>query len=419
MQFYELSPESQPIHYSTVQKKTLPGKMFTNVGFWDVNRTNFPLYSLLCPKKYAEFLEGFFNSYQETGYLPRWLSPDERGMMPGTMLDVIVADAATKGIIKDKLPQYFEAMIKSAETSSKDSKYGREGLEEYKTLGYVSDNYPESVNKTVDYAYSDWAISVVAKTLHKTQYATYYAKRSLNYQNLFNKKIGLMVPKNKQGDFINNFNDHDWGNGFTEGSSWQNSFNVFQDVPGLIKLYGSKQKFLAKLVDLVNQSPLYNTGSYGQVIHEMREMAAQPFGQLAISNQPSFHIPYLFALAGKPHYTELIIKQMLSAFDSSTEGYPGDEDNGSMSSWYLWSALGFYPEATGKGSYVFGIPLFDLVTIKLENGKQLNLSTENNQDTNLFVSGRSFNGQNCNQPISHQALLKGGNLRVKLSLLPQ
>lgn len=419
MQFYEVSPEGKTIHYSTVQKKILPGKMFTNVGFWDVYRTSFPLYSLLCPQKYTEFLEGFFNNYQETGYLPRWLSPDERGMMPGTMLDVIVADAATKGLVKDELPQYFKAMIKGAETSSNDSKYGREGLEEYKTLGYVSNYYPESVNKTLDYAYSDWAISVVAKILHKAQYEAYYAKRSLNYQNLFNKDIGLMVPKTKQGNFINNFDDHDWGKGFTEGSSWQNSFNVFQDIPGLIKLYGSKQKFLAKLVELVNQSPLYNIGSYGQVIHEMREMAAQPFGQLAISNQPSFHIPYLFALAGKPHYTELIIKQMLSAFNSSAEGYPGDEDNGSMSSWYLWSALGLYPEAAGKSSYVFGIPLFDLVTIKLENGKQLSLSTENNQDTNLFVSDRNFNGKKCNQTISHQALLNGGNLRVQLSLLPQ
>lgn len=419
MQFYEDSPEGQSIHYSTTQKKILPGKMFTNIGFWDVYRTNFPLYSLLIPQKYAEFLDGFFNSYQETGYLPRWLSPDERGMMPGTMLDVIIADAAVKEIITDKLPQYFAAMIKGAETSSQDSKYGREGLEEYRKLGYVSNNYPESVNKTLDYAYSDWAISVVAKLLHKQKYEAYYAKRSQNYQNLFNKEVGLMTPKNPKGNFIKDFNDLDWGKGFTEGSAWQNSFNVFQDIPGLIKLYGSKEKFIDKLVTLVNQSPLYNTGSYGQVIHEMREMAAQPFGQLAISNQPSFHLPYLFALVGKPHYTELLVKQMLTAFTSSPEGYPGDEDNGSMGSWYLWSALGLYPDAAGKGDYIYGIPLFDDVTIYLENGNQINLSVQDNQPTKLFVASRKFNGHICKQTISHHALLAGGELNVKLSTLPQ
>lgn len=418
MQFYEISPEGKEIHYSTTLKKVRPGKMFTNIGFWDVYRTNFPLYSLLCPQKYASFLDGFFNSYLETGYLPRWLSPDERGMMPGTMLDVIIADAAVKGIALNKMPAYLKAMIKGAETSSKDAKYGREGLEDYKSLGYVSDKYPESVNKTLDYAYSDWAISIVAQITGHEKEAAYYAKRSLNYRNLFNSKNGLMTPKDRKNHFVKEFNNIDWGNGFTEGSAWQNSFNVYQDIPGLIKLYGGAQNFINKLKELVNKSPIYNTGSYGQVIHEMREMAAQPFGQLAISNQPSFHLPYLFALAGKPHYTELLVKQILTIFNSSASGYPGDEDNGSMSSWYLWSSLGLYPQAAGKGSYVFGIPCFDYVHINLENQNSLDLITQNNYFSNQFVTKRTFNNQLCQQTISHKELIKGGTLKVKLSILP-
>ncbi|CCI82552.1 GH92 family glycosyl hydrolase [Lactobacillus hominis] len=417
MQFYELDENNSPVHYSTALKKAIKGKMFTNVGFWDVYRSSFPLYSLLCPDKYSEFLEGFFNSYQETGFLPRWLSPDERGMMPGTMLDVIIADAAVKGIKVANLEKYYDAMVKGAETSSKDAKYGREGLEEYKKLGYVSSNYPESVNKTLDYAYSDWAISILAKILGKDEQAKYYSKRALNYQNLFNKKVGLMTPKDAHGNFVKNFKDTDWGNGFTEGSAWQNSFNVYQDLPGLIKLYGNNKNFIQTLLKLVNQPPKYGIGSYGQTIHEMREMVAQPFGQLAISNQPSFHLCYLFALAGKPHYTELLVRQLLSSFNSSFKGYPGDEDNGSMGAWYVWSALGLYPQAPGSGKYVFGIPLFDFASIKLPNGKKLEMLNENNDQTHQFVAGRNFNDQKCSQEISHQELLEGGLLTTKLTLL--
>lgn len=226
-----------------------------------------------------------------------------------------------------------------------------------------------------------------------------------------------MTPKDADGNFIKDFKDTDWGNGFTEGSAWQNSFNVYQDLPGLIKLYGKKEDFIKTLLNLINQAPKYSVGSYGQTIHEMREMAAQPFGQLAISNQPSFHLCYLFALAGKPHYTELLVRQLLNSFNSSFEGYPGDEDNGSMSSWFIWSALGLYPQAPGSGKYVFGIPLFDFVSINLPNGKNLDLLSENNDPTHQFVESRKFNDQKCLQEISHHQLLKGGLITTKLCLL--
>lgn len=418
MQFYEINSKQEAIHYSTSLKKVAVGKMFTNVGFWDVYRSSFPLYSLLCPTKYIDFLEGFYNSYQEAGYLPRWLSPDERGMMPGTMLDVLIADAAIKKLPIKHLSDYYQAMIKGAETSSKNAKYGREGLEEYNQLGYVSNNYPESVNKTLDYAYSDWAISTVAKVLGKKQDAEFYAKRSLNYRNLFDQECGLMHPKDPSGKFIAKFNSHDWGQGFTEGSAWQNSFNIYQDIPGLIKLYGSKEKFITKLKELVNQNPTYNVGSYGQTIHEMREMVAQPFGQLAISNQPSFHLAYLFALAGKPHDTEILVRQLLHSFNSSFKGYPGDEDNGSMAAWYIWSSIGLYPEAPGSGKYVFGIPSYDYVKINLPDN-QLEFITYNNDDTHNYVDIRKFNNQLCQQEISHSKLIKGGKIYTRLCLLPE
>lgn len=418
--FYELDEQQQPIHYNTKDKKVASGKLFTNNGFWDTYKTSFPLYSLLWPNQYAEFLEGFLNSYRETGFLPRWLSPDERGMMPGTMIDALIADACVKGIATDLMPEFLEAMIHGAETISDDPKYGREGLAEYLKLGYVPCDIHESVNKTLDYAYSDWLISVVANKLGKQDIAQKYQKRSQNYRNLFDKEHNLMHPKDRNGNFTSDYESITWGCGFTEGSAWQNSFAVYQDFPGLIELSGGNQKFAQTLHQLVNQDARYNVGSYNMTIHEMREMAAQPFGQLAISNQPSFHLPYLFALCQEPASTQLLVKQLLTTcFDDGFTGYPGDEDNGSMSSWYLFSSLGFYPVTPGLGQYILGIPLFDKVVLHLANEQTLCLQTYNNYPSNNFVDYYRLDGQEITTTIKHEDLIKAKKLEVRLQVLPK
>lgn len=417
--FYETDEAGQDVHYSTFKKQVLPGKLFTNNGFWDTYKTSFPLYSLLMPERYHAFLEGFLNSYRETGFLPRWLSPDERGMMPGTMLDAIIADAAVKHLADDLLPEFLEAMIHGAETISDDPKYGREGLAEYLELGYVPATIGESVNKTLDYAYSDWLISVVATTLNQPEIAAKYEARSHNWQNVFDADLKLMHPRNADGSFTDNFVTTTWGEGFTEGSAWQNSFAVYQDIPGLIEKSGGREAFVAHLHELANQDPEFQIGSYWSTIHEMREMAAMDFGQIAMSNQPSFHIPYLYALAGDSAATQLVVKNLLMhTFTAKPDGYPGDEDNGSMASWYLWSALGLYPVTPGSGEYVLGIPLFDKVTVHLPNGKDLRLTATNNYDHMQFVGPRSFNGEALGTTISHAKLIEGGTLSARLQLLP-
>ncbi|WP_246287264.1 GH92 family glycosyl hydrolase [Lacticaseibacillus absianus] len=386
MRFYELDATGQPVHYDTTARAVKPGKLYTNNGFWDTYKTLFPFLSLMQPDTYHDMLEGFLTSYHEAGFLPRWLAPDERGMMPGTMVDAVIADAAVKGLADDLMPAFLTAMIHGAETISDDPKYGREGLAEYLALGYVPADIGESVNKTLDYAYSDWLISVVAAHLGETELQAKYAARSQNYRHLFDPAVKLMHPKDRNGAFTPDFNPTTWGNGFTEGSAWQNSFAVYQDWPGLIDLTGGKPAFIKHLHHLVNQAPSYQVGGYGQTIHEMRELAALDFGQLAISNQPSFHLPYLFTLAGDAPGTELTVKQLLlTAFNAGPAGYPGDEDNGSMSSWYLFSSLGFYPVTPGSGEYVLGIPFFDQVTLHLPNGRLLTLTTAKNHDHLQFV----------------------------------
>lgn len=419
MRFYEEDAAGQPIHYNTTARTVASGKLFTGNGFWDTYKTAFPFYSLLFPNDYAEFLQGFMVSYTETGFLPRWLSPDERGMMPGTMVDAVIADAAVKGIATDMMPAFLKAMIHGAETISDDPKYGREGLAEYLELGYVPCDIHESVNKTLDYAYSDWLISVVAGTLNEKDIQAKYAKRSRNWRNVFDANAKLMHPKDRDGKFTADFDDTTWGNGFTEGSAWQNSFAVYEDIPGLIDACGGKQDFTRQLHKLVNQPATFKVGSYGGTIHEMREMAALDFGQLAISNQPSFHLPYLFALAGDSAGTQLTVKQLVNtAFNDGVDGYPGDEDNGSMASWYLFSTLGFYPVTPGSGEYVLGMPMFDDVQISLANGHQLHLTTNKNHDYLNFVGRRTLNGTQLGSTVSHAELLAGGTLAASLQLLP-
>lgn len=419
MRFYERDEQGSPVHYSTIKQTVLPGRLYTNTGFWDTYKTSFPLYALVLPEQYGYFLEGFLNSAKETGYLPKWLSPDERGMMPGTMADAVVADAVTKGIRPDLWPELLAAMVHGATVPSPDGKYGRPNLKDYHTYGYLPADIHESVNQTLDYAYSDALIGVVAKALGKNDLAEKYTKAGHNYRHLFDPQYGLMHPKDRSGRFVPDFDPFTWGTGFTEGSAWQNSFAVYQDIPGLINLAGGPQPFLRTLHALANAAPQFNVGTYGGVIHEMAEMSALSFGQIAISNQPSFHIPYLFALAGEKSATELIVKQLLlHVFNAGPAGFPGDEDNGSMSSWYLWSALGLYPVRPGFDDYVWGIPLFDEVTIQLPD-HALNLTTENNADYLLFVKERIADGQPIDQAtITHQELIKTTQLTTNLSLLP-
>lgn len=361
--FYELGEDGKPYHVVPETGKIKQGVSYTNNGFWDTYRTVYPLYSLVRPEFIDEIVEGYLNIYDDTGLLPRWLTPSEVNYMPGTLVEAVFADAVCKGLLSDKnTRRAFEATVKNSEFISEGKRIARKCLAEYKQLGYVPyDKCAESVNETLDSAYGDFCISVLAENCQDKATAAYYFERSKNYVNLFDKESGFMRAKDSNGNFRDEvFDECAWGRDYTEGSAWQNSFSVPQDYEGLAQLYGGKDAFLKKIDDLFAAEPEYRIGGYPLEIHEMTEMAAVDFGQCAISNQPSFHIPFLYAEFGDKEKSYQIAKRMVDeVFSYEDGGFPGDEDNGTMAAWYIFTVLGFYPMCPGKAEFTVIKPMVD------------------------------------------------------------
>ena len=417
--FYEVDESGQAIHVDLATGTVKPGVLFSNNGFWDTFRTTFPLFALIIPEHYHRFLEGFLNSYCDTGFLPKWLAPDERGIMPGTLLDGIIADSACKEMAPDLEEELLQAMLETATKSDPLGIYGRHGLAQYQELGYLSTDHHESVSHTLDYAYSDFCIASCAEKQGKIEIAETYKATSQNYRHLFDAETGYMRARDSQGNFRPDFSPYSWGRDYAECSAIQATLGVLHDIPGLIQLMGGKEAFSRYLLKACQDAPLFETTGYGYEIHEMSEMATAPFGQIAISNQPSFHIPYLFRYSDYPDYTALLIKSIRQkAFHPSWQAYPGDEDNGSLSAWYIWSALGFYPTCPGKPSYDLGVPLFDHLRIYLaKENKWLDIHAEQNHSHFNFVKECRLD-KTIVSSIQHQDLLKAEQLTFTLSWLP-
>ncbi len=417
--FYEVDESGQAIHMDLATGTVKSGVLFSNNGFWDTFRTTFPLFALVIPEHYRLFLEGFLNSYRDTGFLPKWLAPDERGMMPGTLLDGIIADSACKDMAPDLEAELLQAMIETATKFDSLGINGRHGLTQYQELGYLSTDHHESVSHTLDYAYSDFCIASCAKKLGQDNIAETYRTASQNYRHLFDAKTGYMRARDNQGNFRPDFSPYSWGRDYAECSAIQATLGVLHDIPGLIQLMGGREVFSHYLLKACQDAPLFETTGYGYEIHEMSEMSTAPFGQVAISNQPSFHIPYLFRYSNSPDYTALLIKTLRQkAFHPSWQAYPGDEDNGSLSAWYIWSAIGFYPTCPGKPSYDLGIPLFDHLRIYLaKEGKWLDIHAEQNYSHFNFIKECRLDKMPVSS-IQHRDLLKADQLTFTLSWLP-
>lgn len=308
--FYEIDESGQAIHMDLATGTVKPGVLFSNNGFWDTFRTTFPLFALIIPEHYHRFLEGFLNSYRNTGFLPKWLAPDERGMMPGTLLDGIIADSACKDMAPDLEEELLQAMLETASKSDPLGINGRHGLAQYQELGYLSTDHHESVSHTLDYAYSDFCIASCAKKLGQNDIAEIYRTASQNYRQLFDAETSYMRARDNRGNFRPDFSPYSWGRDYAECSAIQATLGVLHDIPGLIQLMGGKEALSNYLLKTCQDAPLFETTGYGYEIHEMSEMATAPFGQVAISNQPSFHIPYLFRYSDYPDYTALLIKTL-------------------------------------------------------------------------------------------------------------
>ena len=354
---YEYDAAGAPVHYCPHDGSVRPGVRYTDNGFWDTYRTVYPFFSLVAREELKEMLCAFINEYEESGWLPRWLSIGERGCMPSTLIDAVICDGAVKGLIDPPtLRRALAGMLKHATTDPPHPDFGRNGAADYCRLGYVPyENQNNSVNLTLDAAYGDWCIAEIAKLLGETAIEAAYRKRAKNYRNLFDPSTGFMRAKDRSGRFRPDFSPVGWGRDYTEGSAWQNSFAVPHDVEGLAALYGGKDAFLQKIDALFATPPIYEIVGYDCEIHEITEMAAADFGQCAISNQPSFHLPYLYAALGEVEKTAYWVERICKeAFSDAADGFPGDEDNGSMALWYVFGVLGFYPFCPGKPEFVKG-----------------------------------------------------------------
>ena len=224
--FHEYDAAGKPVHYSIKSGSVAPGVMYTDNGFWDTCRTLYPLLTLLMPERVTEMVQGYLHFYQKEGWLPKWLSPGERGAMPGTLVDAVLADAAAKGLLsREQMELVLEAMLKDANVPGDKPQHGRTGVADYVQLGYVPcDKYHESANNTLDAAYRDWCIAQVADKLGRIELREAYLRRSQNYRNLFDPAVGFIHGRNADGSFPKNFSPTRWGHEYCEGAAWQNAF---------------------------------------------------------------------------------------------------------------------------------------------------------------------------------------------------
>lgn len=422
--FHEINAAGEVVHYSPYNGQVLPGYMFTDTGFWDTFRCLFPFLNMMYPTMNKQMQEGLINTYKESGFFPEWASPGHRGCMVGNNSASVLVDAYFKGVKVDDLETLYKGLIHGTENvHPKASSTGRLGYEYYNKLGYVPYDVKinENAARTLEYAYADWCIWKLAKELKRPKKEIdLYAKRAMNYKNLFDSESSLMRGKNADGTFQSPFSPLKWGDAFTEGNSWHYTWSVFHDPQGLIDLMGGKKNFVNMLDSVFIVPPLFDDSYYGGVIHEIREMTIMNMGNYAHGNQPIQHMIYMYNYAGEPWKAQYWLRQVMNRmYTPGPDGYCGDEDNGQTSAWYVFSALGFYPVCPGTDEYVMGAPLFKKATLHFENGSTFVINAPENNSKNVYMETVKLNGQNYTKNyLKHADLLNGGVLDIKMSDKP-
>ena len=419
--FYEIDAQGNPVHYSPYNGQILPGRLFTDTGFWDTFRALFPLVDLVYPTMGTWMQEGLVNTYLESGFLPEWASPGHRDCMVGNNSASIVADAYLKGLSGYDIDKLWEAVVHGTTAVHPQVKStGRIGHEYYNELGYIPYDVKinESVARTLEYAYDDWCIYRLGKALGKPESEIkVYAERAMSYRKVFDADSKLMRGRLSNGEFQSPFSPLKWGDAFTEGNSWHYTWSVFHDPQGLIGQMGGKKAFCQMLDSVFAVPPEFDDSYYGYTIHEIREMQIMNMGNYAHGNQPIQHMIYLYNYGGQPWKAQYWLHQVMDRLYSATpDGYCGDEDNGQTSAWYVFSALGFYPVCPGSNQYVIGSPYLDKVTLKLENGKTVSLSREGE---GCYIQSMTIDGKPYNHNyLDHARLLQGGNIHFIMGNLP-
>ncbi|MGC1550279.1 MAG: GH92 family glycosyl hydrolase [Rhodanobacter sp.] len=413
------------------------GKVFVNSGFWDTYRTAWPAYALLMPQQAGAMIDGFVQEYRDAGWIARWSSPGYADLMVGTSADVAFADAWLKGVHNFDVRSFYQAALKDATVVSPLKGTGRKGLQRSIFNGYTDTGITEGLSWSMDGYIADFAIGNLARALAQqsdandvyqgnyAQDADYFGHRALDYVNLFDPSVGFFVGRDAAGQWRynkQNFDPYRWGDDYTETDGWNMAFHAPQDGAGLAALYGGRDGLAAKLDQFFNAPGIYHVGGYGGTIHEMREAQAVRMGQYGHSNQPSHHIIYMYDYAGQPWKAQDKVRDVLSRLSVGSDigqGYVGDEDNGEMSGWWLFSAAGFYPLRMGTPEYAIGAPYFPHMDITLENGKHIVIDAPAVSDRNRYVQSLLVNGQPWNKlTLPHELLAQGATLTFTMGPKP-
>ncbi len=389
----------------------------TDMSLWDTCRTTSPLYTLIAQDIQTDCLNSLVNmAEQGGGNLPRWpMGAGYTGSMFGDSANIVIAESYLKGITDFDVEAAYEAMKYSSENEV--NRAGRENVDLYNEYGYIpndAEGVRKSVACTLEYSWQDAAIASLAKALGKTEDAEKYTAKSMNYKNVFNPETKYFQARNADGSFVWNFSPYitefydavmikKFANCYSEGSARHWRWAAQHDIEGMIELFGSEEYFVSELEDFMEDASLTRA-------------AIDPGHGYWIGNQHDIHTPYLFSNAGRSDLTQKWVRWTLkNRFSTDINGLDGNDDGGTISSWYIFSSLGFYPLA-GTDKYWLGSPCVDSAEITLSNGNTLKVTAKNQSDKNIYVSSITLNGEKLDGVyVTHEQLMGGGELVFEMS----
>lgn len=381
---------------------------YSTFSLWDTYRASHPLFTYLQPERVSDMIQCFLHFYEQNGALPLWnLYGWETDMMIGYHAVPVIVDAYLKGIGDFDPVKALEACVTTANRDD----YRSIGF--YKEKGYVaSDHENWSMSKTMEYAYDDYCIARMAEAMGEKEIADEFYRRSQNYRNVFNPETSFMQPRDSKGNFIPNYDPEAYIEDICESNGWQYYWSVAHDIDGLIELTGGEARFAERLDSMFtyetadkSKLPIFSTGMIGQYAH---------------GNEPGHHVIYLYNRVKQPWKTQQYAAQVMhTLYKNTPDGICGNEDCGQMSSWYVFSAMGFYPVDPISGQYEIGSPIFPEVKMYLANGKTFVVRAENVSDENIYIQSVTVNGQPYNKSyITHEMIMQGDTIHFVMGNKP-
>ena len=384
---------------------------YTTFSLWDTYRAAYPLMTLIHPEKQTDLAETFIHIFREQGKLPVWhLMGNETDCMVGNPGIPVLADMVLKGYVKNE-----EEAFQALKTSAMLDERGMNLLKQYDYLPYDLDPTFETVAKGLEYALADACVAQVAKKLGKKADYQYFFNRSKAYRHYFDKKTGFMRGLGSDGKFREPFNP--FGavhrqDDYTEGNAWQYTWLVPHDVHGLVKLFGSEERFVTKFDSL-----FFVPGDMGA---EASPDISGLIGQYAHGNEPSHHVIYMYNYVGQPWKAARLLRQTMSEmYRNDFDGLSGNEDVGQMSAWYVLSSLGLYQVEPAGGKFIIGSPLFTEASVKVGNGKTFTVKAPGNSKENIYVQSARLNGKPYTESyINYKDIVSGGTLELVMGPNP-